>query len=260
MTRPTALLLLLGAAAVPLWADAPPAPPALSFTLTPTYVSQYMFRGARLGGSSFEPSLEGDYGNLAAGVWCNFPLADKVPGQSDPEVDPYATYTFALSDQLSLQPGLEVYTYPRAKTSDGFFRATVEPNLGLNATLGPVKVAPKVYYDLVLRSPTWELNASSAVPLKSAGTELDFLGTVGTYSARNWINTAGQGGPKTKAWGSYWLLGVTVPYQLAASVRLAVGYAYTRGFNASTQLGQDPKESSAPVGRGVLTVSLACTF
>ena len=57
-----------------------------------------------------------------------------------------------------------------------------------------------------------------------------------------------------------WLLGVTMPFQLAAAARLSVGCAYTRGFDASTQLGNGAKEAIDPVGRGVISVSLAYTF
>src|SRR3954468_6212334 len=57
-----------------------PAAPSWSVTATPSVVSQYMFRGVRLGGASFEPTVEADYGNLALLVWANFPIKNKVPG------------------------------------------------------------------------------------------------------------------------------------------------------------------------------------
>ena len=63
-----------------------------SVTASPEFVSQYMFRGERLGGPSFQPTLEFDAGDLALGLWANLPLASKVPGQSDPEIDPYVSY------------------------------------------------------------------------------------------------------------------------------------------------------------------------
>ena len=40
-----------------------------SVVVTPAFVNQYMFRGVRLGGPSFEPSVEIDSGNFALGVW-----------------------------------------------------------------------------------------------------------------------------------------------------------------------------------------------
>ena len=68
-------------------AAAPAAAPSVTTVFTTSVVSQYMFRGTRLGGPSLQPSLEVDSGNLALGIWASTPLADKVPGQSDPELD-----------------------------------------------------------------------------------------------------------------------------------------------------------------------------
>src|SRR5438874_2273891 len=70
-----------------------PAAPSSSWLIQPAVASTYMFRGARLGGAGFEPTIEYDAGPLAAGVWANFPFKDKVPGQSDPEFDFYGSYT-----------------------------------------------------------------------------------------------------------------------------------------------------------------------
>ncbi len=66
-----------------------PAAPSLSVTVTPTFVSQYMFRGQRLSGASFQPVVEATYGNAGLGLWSNFPIKDKATGASDPEIDPY---------------------------------------------------------------------------------------------------------------------------------------------------------------------------
>jgi hypothetical protein len=118
--------------------------PATSVVLTPAFVNQYMFRGSRLGGPSFEPNLEVDSGNLALGVWTNFPMKDRVPGQSAPEIDPYGSYTLAVNDVFSVQPGFTWYNYPNADTSNGFFKSTFEPNIALNYTVSGVKFTPKL--------------------------------------------------------------------------------------------------------------------
>src|SRR5437879_2966138 len=110
MNKKTTALLLgaltFGALSVtaqtPPPAPAPaPAAPSSSWTVTPTFVSQYTLRGARLGGPSFEPNIEYDAGALALGIWTNFPISDKVVGQSDPELDPYGSYTFEISKELT---------------------------------------------------------------------------------------------------------------------------------------------------------------
>ena len=237
-----------------------PAAPSSSIMLMPTFVSQYMLRGARLGGPSFEPSIEYDAGPLALGVWTNFPIADKVVGQSDPELDPYGSYTFDLSKTLSLQPGFIWYNYPKAKKNDGFYKTTFEPSIALNWTPADGwKLTPKVYYDVILSQLLFEFNATYAVPLKDAGTELDFLGTVGSFKATDaFENTT----PAMKNWGNYWLVGVSAPFQIVKDTqKLILGIAYTKGGDNFLKQGSTPKFANpGAVGRGVVTVSYAITF
>ncbi len=238
--------------------QAPAAPPSLSLTATPTYASQYMFRGQRLSGPSFEPSAEADYGAWALGFWSNFPLAAKVPGQSDPEIDPYGSYTYSLNDSWSIQPGFTLYTYVRAPLDQGFYRMTFEPNLALNYSVGALKLTPKVYYDLVLKGPTYEFNAAWTLPLTAINSEIDFLGTAGTYLLTDFANNTT---PKVKLWGDYWLGGASMPFALSKAVKLTVGWAYTKGSGGFSKQGTLPKVvNSEAVARGVATVSLAYTF
>src|SRR5579884_3162910 len=74
------------------------AAPAQTWQFTGAYTSQYLFRGQRLGGQSLQPQIEADGPGWGAGVWATEPLSNnaKVPGRSDPEVDPYAWYQFKL--------------------------------------------------------------------------------------------------------------------------------------------------------------------
>jgi uncharacterized protein (TIGR02001 family) len=236
-----------------------PAPTTGSWVFTPAVASQYMFRGARLGGPAFEPSLEYDYGALAAGVWNNTPLKDKVDGQSDPEFDFYGSYTMdVIKDTLSVAPGVTIYTYPNAKKANGFYTATFEPNLALNYTVGGVKFTPKIYYDFVLKGPTAELTAAYTVPLKDLNTELDFTGVVGTFK---WTSAAADTTPDVKNWGNYYLIGVTAPFQVTKDTKLSIGYAYTEGSGNYFKQGTAGKVvNTAAVSRGVVTISCAITF
>jgi uncharacterized protein (TIGR02001 family) len=232
--------------------------PSSSWVLTGSVASEYMFRGVRLGGLSFQPSIEYDSGNTVLGVWSNFPLADKVDGVSDPEFDFYGSYTLEMTKDLSFQPGFTIYTYPNADKDNGFYKATFEPNVALNYTVGGVKLTGKFYYDFVLKGPTYELSAAYAVPLKNVGTELDFAGTIGTYI---WKDAAENTSPDVKTWGNYWLLGVSVPFQVGKNGKLVVGYVYTEGTDTFIKQGTDPKiVNSAAVGRNVVSVSIAITF
>ena len=259
MTCAALLLGALSASGQTATAPAPAAPaaPTASWTVTPAFASQYMFRGVRLGGPSFEPTVEFDYDTFAVGVWANFPIADKVVGQSDPEYDVYGSYTIAVNDSISVVPGFTWYNYPRAPSANGFFKATFEPSLAFNYTVAGIKLTPKFYYDVVLNGPTLELSASLALPLKDLGTELDFIGTVGTFK---WKTAADNTFPDLKNYGNYFLVGVSAPFALTSASKIVVGVAYTKGSdNYFKQSGSPKVENTAAVGRGVVTVSYAYT-
>jgi uncharacterized protein (TIGR02001 family) len=263
------LVVLVGALAAgtvnvnaqaPAPAPAPaPAAPSSSWTVTPSFASQYMFRGVRLGGPSFQPAVEFDSGPVVAGVWSNFPMADKVVGQSDPEFDIYGSYKETINDSLNFVTGFTLYTYPNADKKNGFYKRTFEPSVAVNYTVGGVTLTPKIYYDIILDGPTYEFNAAYALPLKDAGTELDFTGTVGGYK---WAKAAENTSPDLKNYGNYWLVGVSAPFQIVKDTqKLVIGWAYTKGSDNFTKQGSAPKTAtSAAVGRGVVTVSYAITF
>ena len=239
-------------------APAPAAAPSATWTLTPAFVSQYMLRGVRLGGASLQPVIEYASGPLVVGLWNNFPLKSKVPGQSDPEIDPYFSYTFEIAKDLTLQPGAILYLYPDANKSNGFYKTTFEPSLALNYTVEGIKLTPKLYYDTVLEQTLLEFNVAYSVPMKELGTEIAFLGTYGTFKAKNaFENTS----PAMKNTGNYWLVGVTLPFQINKESKLSLGWAYTEGRDNFLKQGSAPKSvNTAAVGRGVATVSYAFTF
>lgn len=239
----------------PTATPAVPEAPSLSVTFTPSVVSQYMFRGQRLGGPSLQPSVEADYGNFAIGIWSNVPLKDRVAGVSDPEIDPYGSYTISVNDSLSVVPGFTYYTYPNAPTDQGFYKGTFEPSLAVNYTIAGLKLTPKIYYDFVLDAPTLELTGTYAVPLKDLGTELDFTAQGGDYIQRD---AADNANPPVKAWGRYWLLGVAAPFQVNKSSTVTLGWAFTRGEDAFIKQGTFGKvPNTSAVGRGVVTISYA---
>jgi hypothetical protein len=245
----------------PAPAPAPATPDSWSVVVTPSYVTTYMFRGSRLGGQSFEPSVEGDYGStIKLGIWNNEPInnSNKVHGQSDPEIDPYGSYTYAINDSLSLQPGFTWYNYPDAPKSAGFYKSTFEPSLALNYTYRGVTISPTFYYDVILRAATYELDAAYTVPVKEIGTGLNFAAKVGTYFGTDEVNGTN---PNTRAWGNYWLAGVTLPFQINKASVLSVGWAYTDGTDAYTKTpGFAKQKNTEAVGRGVFTASYAWTF
>ena len=235
-----------------------PALASVSTTLATSVVSQYLYRGERRGGPSFQPNVESLAGALVLGLWSNFPLKAKVVGQSDPEIDPYGSYKFEIAKDLTLQPGFILYTYPNAKKKDGFYKTTFEPSLALNYTVNGWTLTPKIYRDVVLKQTLLEFNAAYALPLKDAGTELDFLGTVGTFKATDAFESTT---PAMKNWGNYWLAGVTAPFQVTKDSKILVGFAYTKGSDNYFKQGTAPRSvNTGAVGRGVVTLCYAITF
>jgi hypothetical protein len=121
-----------------------------------------------------------------------------------------------------------------------------------------VRITPKAYYDVERKETTLEMNAVSAIPLSSLGTELDVTATAGEYQQRDAVKGAA---PEVKAWGDYWLLGVAVPAQVTKHLKLTAGWAYSEGGDAYLKQGVQPKlANAAAVGRGIATVSAGWTF
>lgn len=231
-----------------------------SWTLTSSVTSQYLFRGVRVGGESFQPSLDYSAGAFAAGLWSSVGLTDHVSGDSDPEFDFYASYTFAnAADTWSVVPGFSLYAYPDAERANGLYPATFEPSLAVNYTtpIG-VRFTPKFYYDVTLKGPTAEITAAFALPLKQLGTELGFSATAGSFK---WEAVTRDASPAEKNWGDYWFATVTLPVQVSIRSQLALGVTYSEGRNNFYKQGTDPKVSNEDaVERWAVSLSWAVTF
>jgi uncharacterized protein (TIGR02001 family) len=227
------LALLVGAilaTALPSGAFAQTAmlPAGASLSVTPSVVSNYMFRGTRLGGLSFQGAAELTAGSLATGVWWNNPIEQDVPGVSDPEFDVYASYGIPLSDSLTLTPGGTWYVYPNADKSAGSFKQTLEFSASLDYTSGGFAASPKFYWDTKLKQATLELGASYTMPIEGWDTTVTLSGLVGTYLA----DRAANSNVDTKAWGDYYQFGINAPYQVSEFSSIDFGVAYHAGSNS----------------------------
>jgi uncharacterized protein (TIGR02001 family) len=229
-----------------------------SLVVTSAVTSQYMFRGARLGGTSFQPSMEYGRGSIVAGLWTNFPLQDKVVGQSAPEFDFYGSYSLEVAKDMTVVPGVTFYTYPNAVKLNGFYKGTFEPNIAFNYTIGGLKLTPKLYYDLVVKGPTAELTAAFSVPLAAIASELSFTATVGTFKLTDY---APNNTPNIKNWGDYYLLGLAMPFQVSKTSKITVGWSYSAGSNNFLKQGSQGKTvNTAAIGRGFATVGYTITY
>lgn len=222
---------------------------------TTDFVSQDVFRGYFLGGASIEPSLDFSNGKFDLGEWSNSTVHNRVQGASSTEVELYGSYTVPVKASVSLEPGFTLYTLPWGRGFEGGHRSSIEPSLALNFSMGAVRLTPTVYDDLVLRVLTFEANATYALPLKGAGSELDFTATLGTQNFQSEPAGTPTGAGR---WDTYWLLGVAAPFKVGKAETFTVGWSWT-GINENEtdafRFGGSPESE-----RGSVTLSFAAKF
>jgi uncharacterized protein (TIGR02001 family) len=232
---------------------------APTVTANVAVVSQYMFRGQRLGGVSLQPSVElGGMmgGNLALGVWANKPISNRVPDVSDPEFDFYGSYTATIAEGLTVVPGFTYYFYPNLVNT--VHKATFEPSLALNYTISGVKLTPKVYYDFMLDGATWEISGAHSVALANLGVTLDLNATFGTFKL---TDVAKDASPSVKNWGNYWSAGFSVPFQITPNSKLTVGWAYHEGWQNKFKQGAFGQVTNPlQAARGVVSANYSFSF
>jgi uncharacterized protein (TIGR02001 family) len=230
-----------------------------SVTTNVALVSQYMFRGQRLGGMSVQPSVEiGGLaeGRLALGVWYSKPMTNAIPDVSDPEVDFYGSYTIELTERLNLVPGFTTYFYPG--TTNAGHKQTHESSLALTYSVAGVQLMPKVYYDHTLEGGTLEIAGAHSIALSNLGITVDLSATYGTSK---WDNVAKNVFPQVKNWGSYFSVGFSLPLIVTPDSRMAIGYAYHKGWqNKFKQGGLPQSRNSLQASRGVGSVNYSLSF
>jgi uncharacterized protein (TIGR02001 family) len=232
---------------------------APTVTANVAVVSQYMFRGQRLGGLSLQPSVElgGMYGGaLALGVWANKPISNRVPNVSDPEFDFYGSYTATIAENMTLVPGFTYYFYPNLVNT--VHKATFEPSIALNYTISGVRLTPKVYYDFMLDGATWEISGAHSVALANLGVTVDLNATYGTFKQTDVVKNAS---PSVKNWGNYWSVGFSLPFQINPNSKLTLGWAYHQGWeNKFKQGGSAQYSNPLQAERGVVSANYSYNF
>ena len=209
------ILALLGAASASVIAHA-----EYSVTLDTTLASQYYFRGEKLAeGYHLMPSVDVAVGDFNVGAW----VAQSLTGASDySEVDFYAGYSFAVSENLSIPVGFTYYYYPKADVGAGADRGTYEANIGLSTSFAGIDVNPVAYYDFTLKQLTLELNTGYSIPLEDMGTSLDFYATLGYFDRDG----------NYEHW--YYTVGVDLPYALNDNVSVKTGVALVDSFSRTS--------------------------
>lgn len=177
----------------------------LSVTVDVTYVSDYVFRGAKLADASIQPSVEAAYGDFYAGAWHTSELSSNTVNST--ETDLYAGYGFALNDVVSFDVGVTRYTYEGGSDSD-----TTEAFVG---AAFDVLLSPSVYYyyDFDLEVYTIEASVGYSLPVDAIKASLDLSGKVGHVGA--------PGNDRT-----YFVAGAAVPFKLSETATFTVGVDY----------------------------------
>lgn len=230
-----------------------------SWTISPAIASRYLFRGVERAGASFQTSFDYTADALSAGVWSNFALDDSGAANTDPEIDLYASYALSgQSAQFQIVPGFCLYTHPDAKRSHGGYPVTLEPNLATVFFVRGIQFTPKACYDLMLKGATFELTAAYALPLTTLGTELDFNASVGTFK---YHAARADATPAVKNWGDYWLVGVSLPYQISARGRVLLNVTYSEGRNNYFKPTGSPRSANGNAASGAaVTLSYSVTL
>jgi uncharacterized protein (TIGR02001 family) len=211
---------------------------ALAVTLDVTYVSDYVFRGAKLGDASIQPSLEASYGDFYAGAWHTSELSHN---DGATETDLYAGYGFAVTDVVTLDAGVTRYTYNGGSQGD-----TTEIYVGAAAD---VLLNPSVYayYDFDLTAATVEVSIGHSLPIDAINASLDLSAAAG-YSTRNAADASDY---------TYYVVGAAIPFKLSETATLTAGVDYVYNDDTEAVSGfsnDDANESGIVVGSVGLSI------
>lgn len=182
---------------------------ALAVTLDVTYVSDYVFRGAKLADASIQPSVEASYGDFYAGLWHTDAISNG-PANFGSETDLYAGYNLAINETFAADLGVTRYTYNGGGTNQS---DSTEVYAGIKAD---VLLSPSAYYyyDFDNETSSYIGSIGHSLPIAKLGVSLDLSATLGFVEA--------PGGDY-----SYWGVGAAVPYKLSETAKLTAAVNYT---------------------------------
>lgn len=145
-------------------------------------VSEYVFRGVSLGGSSLQPSTEisTDIG-ITVGAWYSAGIGSDSSVQAD-EIDLYVNYSLPFDGPVSFDIGGTYYFYPQSGSlfeTDGGVAGSYEVYGSVGLSDLPLSPAATVYYDFTLENLTLEGSIGHTLPLPREGWTADLGLTAG---------------------------------------------------------------------------------
>ena len=194
--------LLIGAS---LSADESASASSYSVTADFSYATKYVFRGVELAEGAFQPSLKLTTGDFYIGIWSSMPATRGY----ELEIDYFAGYGFALSDNVSLDVGATVYHYPGLDVP-GADKSTLEAYAGINGSIEGVNLGFYLYNDFDLDTFTVQGNLGYSIPVNDT-VSLNFSASLGHVSA--------DAGDEY----IYYSAGLALPYKLSDAATVTVG-------------------------------------
>ena len=159
----------------------------VTLSTTLGFESRYLFRGVQFAQASFQPGVTLGYNGFYASAWLNLPVGDDaglfLGGE---ELDLVVGYSTELTDLISVDIGLTLYTFP--SLDDGLFdfyeedgsglgSNTLEPYIGFSFAL-PLEPSVYLYRDFMYDTFTVQGSLSHSFPL-SEKVSFDLGGIVG---------------------------------------------------------------------------------
>ena len=212
--------------------------PAYTVTTDFTYTSEYVFRGIKSAGDSFQPSVEVAVGNFNAGFWSNQPITKN----EDDEIDLYTGYRWNVNSRFSVEGAATYYLYPEAKGSLGQTKDTSEVSIGSSYDMAPLTPSLFYYHDFRLKSDTVQASIGHKMPVVGVNSAtLETSVFAGTVRMRDGAPDA-AGAPVNESY-SYYGVDVSIPYKLARNATFTVAGHYVRNENVTPLTGA-PKEKT----------------
>ena len=199
--------------------------PDISVTSDFTYASEYVFRGVKQAGNSFQPSVEITSGGFNAGLWTN----EAVTKHENNEVDVYAGYDYKVNSALKLEGVVTSYNYFEA--GGGQTQDTWEVGVGATYTVSGFSPSLYLYHDFRRQADIAVAAVGYSIPLEAIGASLDTNIYGGSVSARDALPDAA--GPDRKNAYTYYGLDLTIPYKLSKNATFSLGGHYAVNRNAA---------------------------
>ncbi|MDR0902945.1 MAG: TorF family putative porin [Opitutaceae bacterium] len=183
-----------------------------------TYASDFVFRGIKQAGDSFQPSIEVTVDDFYVGLWTNQPIKNREYN----EIDIYAGYKQSITDVLQLDVIATYYYYPEAETQ--MTGKSYEVGAGVTYNYRGISASVYGYYDFRLEATTFQASAGYSFPIEPLGLSLDFSMYIGTVSARDAAPDALATG-QHEAY-NYYGADLTLPYHIRDNAIIHAGLHY----------------------------------